>query len=78
MRRLHARLLLAKTVVLKPLAVSTELLKARPTDAEAQLLLGQALLGSGKHRGSGCSSSLSCPVPKRWPGARRSWPGARR
>ena len=49
MRRLHARLLLAKNRGAEAVGSLTELLKARPTDAEAQLLLGQALLGSGKH-----------------------------
>ncbi len=49
MRRLHARLLIAKGRGGEAVGSLTELLKARPTDAEAQLLLGQAQLASGKH-----------------------------
>lgn len=49
MRRLHARLLLAKNRGAEAVGSLTDLLKARPNDAEAQLLLGQALIASGKH-----------------------------
>ncbi len=49
MRRLHARLLIAKGRGAEAVGSLTELLKARPNDAEAQLLLGQGLVASGKH-----------------------------
>jgi len=48
MRRLHARLLMAKNRCGEATGSLTELLKARPNDAEALLLLGQAQLACGK------------------------------
>ena len=49
MRKLHARLLMAKGRGAEAVGSLTDLLKARPTEAEALLLLGQAQLSSGKH-----------------------------
>lgn len=49
MRKLHARLLIAKNRGTEAVGGLTELLKARPNDAEALLLLGQAQIALGKH-----------------------------
>ena len=49
MRKLHARLLLSKNRGTEAVGSLTDLLKARPSDSEALLLLGQAQLANGKH-----------------------------